>query len=113
MKQITAIFGILLIAVNLLFGYLLTSYAWHTAVVTSVALGIEIILMIVVSCIRLKDAFRASFNVLFPLLAIIQFIVLLFVPQDGGDSACYIIAAVIALVQILLLLAANAVSKHN
>ena len=42
MKQIIVIFGILLIAVNLLFGYLLTAYLWKAAIVTSVALVVRI-----------------------------------------------------------------------
>jgi hypothetical protein len=111
MKQITVVFGIVLIAVNLLLGYFLPSYVWHTAVVTSVALGIELMLMLLVSCTPMKDAFRVSLNVLFPLLALIQFVALLYVPQEGYDSVCYVVAAVIFLVQVLLLLAVNVVSK--
>ena len=49
MKQIIVIFGILLIAVNLLFGYLLTAYLWKAAIVTSVALVVETALMLLVS----------------------------------------------------------------
>ncbi len=113
MKTIIATFGLLLIAVNLLFGYLLTVYLWHTALVTSVALLIEVVFMMIVSTVSMKDAFRLSLNVLFPFLALIQFITLLYVPQDGFDSICYVIAVGIMLLQVLLILAVNKVSKLN
>lgn len=101
----------ILIAVNLLFGHLLSSYIWHTAIVTSVFLGIEFVLLLLVSLIKMKDAFRISLNVLFPILALIQFITLLYIPNDGYDSICFVVAVVIALLQVLLILAANIVSK--
>lgn len=112
MKQIIVIFGILLIAVNLLFGYLLTTYLWKAAIVTSGALVVETALMLLVSIVKLKDAFRASLYVLFPLLAVAQFVTLLFVPNEGYDSVCYVIAAGIFLLQVLLILAANTVSNR-
>lgn len=111
MKQITMIFGLLIIAVNLLFGYIVSSYLWHTAMVTSIALGIEVLMLILVSCVSMRDAFRVSLNVLFPIFALIQFITLLYVPEEGFDSICYIVAIGIILLQVLLLLAVNSVSK--
>lgn len=111
MKHITIILGLLIIAANLLFGHIMNSYPWHTAVVTSVALVIEIIMLLLVSCVPMKDAFRASLNILFPAIALIQFITLLYVPDEGFDSACYVVAIVLFLLQVLLLLATNHVSK--
>ena len=111
MKQTIIIFGLLIIAVNLLFGYIISSYLWRAAVVTSVALGIEVIMLILVSCVSMKDAFRVSLNVLFPIFALIQFVTLLYVPEEGFDSVCYIVAIGIILLQVLLLLAVNSVSK--
>lgn len=111
MKQIIVIFGLLLIAANLLFGYLLSAYVQNAVIATSVALGLEVLLMLIVSCVNLKDAFRSSLYVLFPFLALIQFITLLFVPEKGTDSACYVIAVGIFLLQVLLILAANTVSN--
>lgn len=113
MKQITIIFGLLIIAANLLFGYIISSYQWHAAMVTSVALGVEVGMLILVSCVSMKDAFRVSLNVLFPIFALILFITLLYVPEEGFDSVCYIVAIGIVLVQVLLLLAVNSVSKIN
>lgn len=99
------------IAANLLLGYILSAYMWHTAMVTSIALGIEIAMLFLVSLVNMKDAFRVSLNVLFPLLALILFITLLYVPQEGYDSICYVLALGIVLLQVLLLLAVNCVSK--
>lgn len=111
MKKILLIFGILIIAANLTFGYILSSYLWHTATVTSIALSIQVIMLLLVSIVNMKDAFRASLNILFPLFAIIQFIALQFVPEDGYDSMYYVAAIGILLLQILLLLVVNHISS--
>ena len=78
---------------------------------SSLALGLGIIMLFLVSEIKMKKAFRASLNVLYPFLTLIQFISLLFVPAEGFDSVYYVIAFIVFLLQILLLLAVNRISK--
>lgn len=113
MKQVVLIFGVLAIAANLSLGYILTIYLWRAAVASSIALGIGLMLLILVSCTKMKDAFRISLNVLIPFFTLIEFGALLFVPAEGFDNVGYIVAIVLVLVQLLLLLAANSVSKIN
>ncbi|WP_407402519.1 hypothetical protein [Sodaliphilus sp.] len=113
MKQVVLILGILAIAANLLFGYIITAYLWRAALMSSLALGAGVAMLMLVSSVNMKDAFRISLNVLFPLLTLIQFITLLFVPQEGFNSLCYVIAIIIFLLQCVLLVAANSVSKIN
>lgn len=113
MKQIIVILGILLIAANIISGYLLSAYVQNAVIATSVALCLEAVLMLIVSSVNLKDAFRSSLYVLFPFLALIQFVILLFVPEKGMDSVYYVIAVGIFLLQILLILAANTVSNKK
>lgn len=111
MKRVITAFGLLAIAANLLFGYILEDYLWRAAIMSSVAICIGVVLLLVVSYAKMKDAFRVSLNVLFLLFTAIQFVALIFVPAEGFDSPCYVVAIVLVLLEILLLLAANSVSK--
>lgn len=113
MKPIIIILGGLTTAVNLLSAYILSAFNWHAAYASSVGIVVQMVLLLLVSVIKMKDAFRYSLNFLFILLTAVQYVALLHVPETGFDSIYFVIAAGVVLMQLLLLLIVYRISKIN
>lgn len=82
MKTIILLIAGLCLIVNILCGCIISSYSTFNCGVTSGIIILNAIIMLIVSEITLKDGYHISLNVLFPIMAIVEFIVGLS-PQKG------------------------------
>jgi len=111
MKNLTFIIGLMLILLNLLFGLILSSYATFNMVANCVVIAVNVLLIWLVGSIQLKDGFRISLSVLFPLFAIVEFMSIAFSRPQLEDNGAVIFVLLAIMLQVILLLGTNYVSK--
>lgn len=70
MKQIIIVIGIILLVANLLFGLILSSYEVFNLFVSSLVIVATTALLFCLNVVTLKDGFKISLHVLFPILEV-------------------------------------------
>jgi len=113
MKNINLIVGGLCIFVNVICGLVLTSYSTFNCIVTSSVLALNVGLIHLITTMTLKDAYRISMYVLFPIMTLIEFVVGLFAPQQFEDNGFIIFLAVALLLEGIILVVTNGISKKS
>lgn len=111
MKRIILLIGGLCLIVNVLCGCVLSAYSTFNCAVTSGVILLNMLMLYLVSAIELKDAFRISLNCLFPVMAIIEFLMGLFSPEQFKDNGFIIFIAFSLLVEGIILIVTNTISK--
>lgn len=111
MKSPTLIITLILLLLNVLFGYMMSSYGWVNVSLTSLAIIGNCFLMFLVSAMSIKDGFRVSFNCLFPLFTLIEIWCGIAAPNRFEDNGQLVAIIILIFIQILLLVGANAISK--
>lgn len=112
MNKVNLMIGGLCLLVNILCGLVLSCYSAFNCGVTSAVILLNMGMLYLVSTIHLKDAFRISLNILFPVIAIIEFLVGLFAPEQFENNGFIIFLAVALLVEGVLLIVTNSLSKQ-
>ena len=111
MKNIILSIAGLALAINILCGLIISSYSAFNCGVTSGIIILNALLLLLVSEIMLKDGFRISLNVLFPLLALAEFIAGLFSPEKFQDNSVLVLILVALLLEGIILIITNHISK--
>jgi len=111
MKNLTFVIGAILLVLNLLFGLILSAYAPFNMWANCVVIIVNVILIWLVGTITLKDGFRVSLNSLFPLFGFIEFLCIAFSRPQLEDNGAVVFVLLLILLQVILLLGANYVSK--
>ena len=111
MKAIILSVAGLCLIVNILCGFIISSYSTFNCGVTSGIIILNAIIMLIVSEITLKDGFRISLNVLFPIMAIIEFIVGLFSPDRLQDNGFLVFILIALLWEGIIIIITNQISK--
>lgn len=91
MKTITLTLGVICLIANILFGLILTSYESFNVWLNSFVILLNTLLLYLVNCINLKDAYKVSLNGLFPVFSIAEFIGGLFAPARYENNFALII----------------------
>ena len=112
MKSVILYIGALCLVVNVLCCMLLSCYHAFNCLLTSGVILLNMIIMYLVSVITLKDAFRISLNVLFPLFFIAEFVCGLFAFEHWKDNAYIIAMAFAILIEGVILIITNNISKN-
>ena len=112
MKTIVFYIGLLCMVINTICGLVLSSYSLFNCLLTSGIIVINMVLMYLVSVLTLKDAYRISANVLFPLLFLVEFVCGLFSPEQWKDNWFIIFMAVAILIEGIILIITNYLSKN-
>ena len=111
MKQTTVIITVILLAINLLFGLLLSSFKPFNIGFTSIVILITGTLVYFLQVIRLKEAFAISLSFIFSFIGIIAYILGILSPQHIQDNG-YVVGAIIALaLECIILLICSLTSK--
>ena len=105
------IIGGVLFLLNIVFGVLLSGYQTFNCVLNCGVIVLFVVMQYMVSAITLKDAYRISFNCLFPVFSIVEYICGLFSKESLADNLSIVIILLIVVLQIVLLTAVNYVSK--
>ncbi len=111
MKSIVLYIGLLCLVINAICGLVLSSYSSFNCLLTSDTIIINMVLMYLVAVLALKDAYRISVNVLFPLLFMAEFVCGLFSPEQWKDNWFIIFMAVAVLIEGIILIVTNHISK--
>lgn len=100
--KIIAVSGIL-IAMNLLIGLLLSAYSGFNLLFSTVVLLVSAALVYLVHSIRVSDAIKVSFTLLFTLSGLIKYILSLVSPDHLVDNWGVIACIVITAFEVMLL----------
>ena len=111
MKKTTIIITVILLILNLLFGYLLSAYKPFNIGFTSIVILLNGLLLYLLQSIKLKDAFAISLFFLFLTVGVIQFILGLISPQRIEDNGCVIGVIVLLAIECIVLLICSLTSK--
>ena len=111
MKGLSFILGLLVLAINIVAGKILSAYAPFNMWANCIVIIVNVILLWLVDIVHMKDGFRVSLYSLFPLLGVIEFLCIAFCPSQLEDNGAVISVLLLILLQIVLLLAANQASR--
>ena len=111
MKAIILSVAGLCLIVNILCGCIISSYSTFNCGVTSGIIILNAIIMLIVSEITLKDGYRISLNVLFPIMVIVEFIVGLFSPERFQDNGSLVFILIALLLEGIIIIITNQTSK--
>ena len=111
MKRIVLFTCATLLVANLLFGLLLSSYEWLNVLLSSGIIILSGIFMLLIGILPLKDGFKSSLYVTYPVLGFIELLLSLFSPNRITDNWVLIVITLIVVFQLILLFIANVISN--
>ena len=111
MKTIILSIGVLALVANIILGIILSCYSPLNCVVTSAIIILNMVMLHFVSIITLKDGYRASLNVLFPIMFIIEMCLGVAAHDRVQDNYSLVVIILLLLLQACLLIVTNKVSK--
>lgn len=111
MKSTILSIGGILIAVNLLFGLLLSAYAPFNMWFNTIVIAVTTIMLFLIQVISLKDAFKVSLTILLPISFFIKLVMGCLSPERIEDNWCVIVCLLITLVEALIIMVVSRTSK--
>lgn len=111
MKRIIVFSCAVLFIANLLFGLLLSAYEWFNVFVSSMTIVLYGAFMLLIGMLPLKEGFKASFYIIYPILSLVEFVLSLFSANRLTDNWIIIVLMCVVLFQIILLFVANVISN--
>lgn len=112
MKRIVLFTCTTLLITNFLFGLLLSSYEWLNVLLSSGIIILFGIFMLLIGIVQLKDGFKSSLYVLYPILGFIELVLSLFSPNRIMDNWVIIVITLIAVFQLVLLFITKVISNR-
>lgn len=112
MKAIILSVAGLCLVINILCGFIISSYSAFNCGVTSGIIALNAIIMLIISTITLKDGFRISLNVLFPIMTIVEFVVGLLSPEKFHDNGSLVFILIALLFEGIILIISNHISRN-
>ena len=112
MKRIVLFTCTTLLITNFLFGLLLSSYEWLNVLLSSGIIILFGIFMLLIGIVQLKDGFKSSLYVLYPILGFIELVLSLFSPNRIMDNWVIIVITLIAVFQLILLFITKVISNR-
>lgn len=112
MKHLTIIIALILLAVNCLLGFLLSGYEHFNVGANCAVIVINAILIWLLGNTQLKDGFRYSLGILYPIIALIEFLCIAFCKPHYEDNVAVAFVLIAIILQIIILIIANYVSKN-
>ena len=113
MKSVSLIVSIILIVLNILAGLMLEAYHQENVIMSTCVLAINALLLWVIAHCDMKDAFKVSYHILFPLFCLVELILAIVAPSQWQNNY-YLIGIICCLaVQVVLFFTALKTSRHN
>lgn len=113
MKSTSLIIGSILLVLNLLIGMIISSYETFHVVNNSGIIVVNTALLLVLGSLNVKDGFRYSLNILFPIFALVEFLIICFSRPEVENNWSLIIVLLFLVFQVFLLLGAKKMSDIN
>ncbi len=110
MKKAILITSAILLALNLIFGLVLSSYDWFNVAVSSGIIILTVSLCLLADRAVIKDGFKVSLLILFSIIGLIQYILAVFMPLAFTDNWIFIAIIVLFGIEAIMLTGASIVS---
>ena len=110
MKSTSLIIGGILLVLNLLICMVISSYETFHVVVNSGVIIVNTVLLLVLGTLNVKDGFRYSLNLLFPIFALIEFFIICFSRSGVENNWGLVVVLLFLVLQVILLLGAKKMS---
>lgn len=111
MKNITLIICAILLVLNLLIGFMFSSYKPFNIGLNSGVIIVNTLLIYSLGVVDVKDGFRISLAFLFLIAAAIEFVMVFFVPDSWQDNITLTLLMLLFAGQVILYVIAYYVSK--
>lgn len=113
MKNIEIYIGSLILLLNIVIGVIVSSFSLQNIILTSFVIVVTTFLMHILNKLKIKDGFKYSYIILFPLFSLIQYTLCLLAPSSIKDNWNIIICTIIFIFEFILILISKALSKKN
>lgn len=113
MKKVIFIVASLMILMNVILSLVIEAYSSMAMLQGCAVVVASAVIMMLVQCLKLSDAYRYSLNTLFSIATIGEWITAFFAPNELVNNWFVIVALVILVLEILLLVASNSITNIN
>lgn len=111
MKKIVIFTYAALFITNILFGLLLSSYELFNVFISSGIIILTGVFMLLIGILQLKDGFKSSLYVTYPILGFIEIVLSIFSPNRITDNWMIIVITLIVVFQLILLFITKVISN--
>lgn len=113
MKNLILIIGVICFVANLLLGLIISSYAPFNLGLNSIVILINTGLMYAIAASSVKDGFKVSLSMLFPLCGLIEYILGLFASNTFENNWFLILTIILLFIESILYAIVYSVSHIN
>ena len=103
--------GIVLTVCNLLAGLLLSSFGGVNLAISTLAIVITVILILLVQNMRFRNGFKVSLSFILPVIGLVQYLLAVIMPCRIEDNGYLIVAVALLIVEVIILIATNQTSN--
>lgn len=103
----------LLLVVNVLAGFMFNGYEWTNVCYSSSVLIVNLVFIIMLQTVNLKDAFKIAMSVFLPVIGVIEFVLTLLAPKEFAENGYLMGLIGFIAFQMLVFLIINVVSKKS
>ena len=111
MKRIVIFTCATLLVINLLFGLLLSNYEWFNVLLSNGIIILSGALMLLIGMLPLKDGFKSSLYIVYPIIGFVELVLSLFSPDRITDNWVLIVVTLMVVFQLILLFVAKVISN--
>ena len=112
MKNLTLTIGGIALALNLLFGVLLSGYAWFNVGFTSIVIILTTLLIYLLKVLPMKDGYVIGLSFFFLLFGVVEFILGLISRPTVSDNGIVVTTVILLAIQVSILLIFSSISKR-
>jgi hypothetical protein len=112
MKSIFIYTGLLLIFLNSIIGLILNVYDAFNWITNDVIILFNILIMLQLTQLNVKDGFKIGLGFLFPIIAILEFVLGIVLKNRFEDNIYLILILILVFIQIVLLIIGKIISKN-
>lgn len=112
MKNLTLTIGGIALALNLLFGFLLSSYEPFNVSFTSVVIILTTLLIYLLRVIPMKDGYVIGLGFFFLFLGVVEFILGLVSKPLMTDNGIVVATVILLAIQVCILMICSSISKR-
>lgn len=103
MKSITLLIGGMLIAINLLFGLLISSYSSFNMLFNTIILVLTTLFVLIIYTVKFLNAVKVSFTILLTASGFIKLIMGTIAPEHIQDNWCVIACLALTMLELIML----------
>ena len=113
MKKLILIFGVILIALNTLIGYIFSGYEPFNYWLANLSFAISMGMIYAVSCSKMADGFKIGLATILSFTGIVRFFCMIFMPTVFVNNIVLVVAITILCFEIVCVSTSVLVSKKG